>query len=188
MAMNPDNPKPTQSRQQQARQAKVKQLINDLRPVLIDGEKLIDITNGLATVTRGKSKTERRGTIALTDRRVLIFTKKLGGHDLSDFAYGLITGVEHKRGLLFGELTIRASGDAGHIKQIPKEDVMRVAQRIRDKIAVTKSSQTSDANADGGHAAEMQNLEQLEKLADLQKKGVITKEEFAAKKKQLLGL
>ena len=32
------------------------------------------------------------------------------------------------------------------------------------------------------------DLDDLEKLADLQKKGVITEEEFTQKKKQLLGL
>lgn len=157
-----------------------------LAPVLISGEHVVDLTSGQAAVIRMGSKTYRRATIALTDRRVIIFTKKLGGHDLADFAYGLLTGVEHKRGLMYGELTIRASGDAAHIKQVPKDDVMRISQGIRDHLALSRPSNQAQPVGEGSN--ELQNYAQLEKLADLRKKGIITPAEYDAKKKQLLGL
>ena len=67
-------------------------------PILRDGEEVLDCTHGTATVERLGQKTLRRGTIFVSNQRAGVFTKKLGGYDLTDFAYGLITAVQHKEG------------------------------------------------------------------------------------------
>ncbi len=51
-----------------------------------------------------------------------------------------------------------------------------------------RSWETAIENARFGEDTAQNNLNDLEKLADLKTKGVITEEEFQAKKKQLLGL
>lgn len=51
-----------------------------------------------------------------------------------------------------------------------------------------KSWESTIQDARMGKGSNSSNLDDLEKLADLQKKGVITEEEFLQKKKQLLNL
>ena len=52
---------------------------------------------------------------------------------------------------------------------------------IENKISKIKDSKTNNSS-------NYTNLDELEKLANLKEKGIITEEEFVAKKKQLLGL
>ncbi|HET6914479.1 MAG TPA: PH domain-containing protein, partial [Acidimicrobiales bacterium] len=94
------------------------QLRNDAAPVLMAGEEIIDATTGLAEVRRMGQNTRRRATVLVTDRRIVIFSKKLGGYDVQDYAYGLLTGVDHKKGLTGGHLNLRASGDSANVSNI----------------------------------------------------------------------
>ncbi|MFF2908402.1 SHOCT domain-containing protein [Paenibacillus sp. NPDC057934] len=61
---------------------------------------------------------------------------------------------------------------------------MKTAEKIRDYIASYKSGQTkrSAPSASGG------SIDDLRQLAELRDSGIITPEEFEAKKKQILGL
>ena len=90
---------------------KRQQIVTDAQPVMQPGESVLDATTGLAEVKRMGSKTRRRASVLVTDRRVVVFSKKLGGYDVQDFAFGLITGVDHKKGMTSGHLTIRASAN-----------------------------------------------------------------------------
>lgn len=155
-------------------------LVADAGPVLIQGEAILDATRGVAHVIRMGTRTVRRGTVLVTDRRVIIFTKKLGGYDVSDFAYGLLTGVDHKRGLTAGHLTIRASGDSADIRQVEKADVERIAQAIRHQMARVGNG---IATVDNRGAI----ADELGKLAALLSSGALTDEEFATQKARLLG-
>jgi len=55
-----------------------------------------------------------------------------------------------------------------------------------DQTALVQDSQTPETTGSGG--GEDSYLEELEKLGELRDKGIITDEEFEAKKKELLGL
>jgi hypothetical protein len=66
--------------------------------VLVPGKSVVHATTGVAEVRLMGSKSKRRATILVTDRRVVIFSKKLGGYDAQDYAYGLLTGVDHRKG------------------------------------------------------------------------------------------
>ncbi len=55
----------------------------------------------------------------------------------------------------------------------------RQAIATSEKVEQTPQSQSLEA---------IDNLSQIEKLAELRDKGILTEEEFSAKKKQLLGL
>lgn len=87
------------------------QIVADLQQVLIDGESLVDVTIGMAKVTGLGKRTERRGTLFVTDRRVGLFTKKIDGHDMLDFSNGLLTCIEYKESMLFGETSLLAVVD-----------------------------------------------------------------------------
>jgi hypothetical protein len=159
------------------------QIVADLQPVLMDGEQLIDVTTGAADVVRLGQPTERRGTLFVTDRRVGLFTKKLGGHDLLDFSYGLLTSIEYKKGFSYGEITLLAAGDRTRFHMIPKDLVENLVKVIRERMAA--SSQPSQPSTPPGSGASV--ADELLKLASLRDSGILTPEEFDAQKAKLIG-
>jgi hypothetical protein len=158
------------------------QIVADLQPVLMDGEQLIDVTTGAADVVRLGQPTERRGTLFVTDRRVGLFTKKLGGHDLLDFSYGLLTSIEYKKGFSYGEITLLAAGDRTRFHMIPKDLVENLVKVIRERMAAS-SQPSQPATAPGGASV----ADELLKLASLRDSGILTPEEFDAQKAKLIG-
>ena len=144
------------------------------------GETVLDLTTGMVQVRRFGEGAQRAGTVAVTDRRVILFTKKLGGYDVQDFAFGLLTSVDHKKGMMFGDLDLAASGDRTHVKMIPKDEVERVAQSIRERMAATHGVASRPETSDVPN--------QIRELGRLRDEGLISSEEFEAKKRQLLGL
>ena len=158
------------------------QITADLQPVLMDGEQLIDVTTGAADVMRLGQPTERRGTLFITDRRVGLFTKKLGGHDMLDFSYGLLTSIEYKKGFSYGEITLLAAGDQTRFHMIPKDLVENLAKIIRERmVASTQPSQAAIQTGSGPSVAD-----ELLKLASLRDSGILTQEEFDAQKSKLI--
>ncbi len=156
------------------------QLIAALSPILMEGEVVYDVATGMVQVRRMGSDAKRSGTVAVTDRRVILFTKKLGGYDVQDFAFGLLTSLDHKKGFQFGNLDLAASGDRARVTMIPKGDVERIAQAIRQRMAAAHTSASAPRPDDFAT--------RLRELASLRDEGLITSEEFEAKKRQLLDL
>jgi len=163
--------------------SKREQLVADLQPVLMGGEQLIDVTTGLAEVKRLGKKTDRRGTLFITDRRVGLFTKKIGGHDMLDFSYGLLTSIEYKKGLSFGEITLLAAGDRTRFHMIPKDLVEDFVKLIRERMAVSMHHNQAPTPL----APQASVADELLKLASLRDSGVLTQEEFDAQKAKLIG-
>lgn len=157
--------------------------MSDAAQVLMAGEDVVDVTTGVAEVSRMGNKTKRRATLLITDRRVIIFSKKLGGYDAQDYAYGLLTGVDHKKGLTAGHINLRASGDSANIQQVQKDDVERIAQAIRERMALSHSP----SGQSGPRPAGASVADELAKLAGLRDSGVLSEEEFNAQKAKLLG-
>jgi hypothetical protein len=162
-------------------------LIEQAKPVLARDEDVLDATTGMIAVKRMGSDTHRNGIVLVTDRRVVLFTRKLGGYDFQDFAFGLLSSVDHKKGVMYGNLDLAAAGDRSHVKQIPKSDVERIAQLIREKMAAAHQGGQAQlgvpAPAGGDDLAT-----KLRQLAELRDEGILTPDEFEAKKKQLLDL
>lgn len=152
-----------------------------VRPVLTEGEEMVAAVGGMAEVNRGGSKTRRRGTLFVTDRRVGVLSKKIGGHDLTDFAFELLTSVEHKKGLMYGEITLLASGSSIRFHQIDKDQVEPMAKLLRDAVVSAHGARHAPAPAPTTAADE------IAKLGALKAQGLLTDEEFAAEKARLLG-
>jgi len=163
---------------------KREQIMTDLQPVLAEGEEVLIATPGLAHVQRMGSKAARRGTLFLTDRRVGIFTKKMGGHDLTDFAYGLLTSVEHKKGMTSCEVTIHASGAFMQVRQIDKAEIDEIVKAMRDRMAASHNhgAPAPAAPAPGAVSA----ADEIAKLVALRDSGALSEEEFQAHKAKLL--
>jgi hypothetical protein len=161
---------------------KMGKLLEDLVPILRDGEEVLDCTHGTAVVERLGQKTLRRGTIFVSNQRVGVFTKKLGGYDLTDFAFGLITAVQHKEGMMNGEIDLLAAGTRLEVHQIPKGEATKLANLVRNQMPqhhAPGATVVMAAPVDGP-------AEQLKKLADLHQSGLITDEEFATKREALV--
>jgi predicted Zn-dependent peptidase len=95
-----------------------------------------------------------------------------------------------------------ALGYAGY--KMSKRDVQRVEEQTgkdadeltdeqleqaMDQLGIEKQTMTDEEWAEAEKTdAQPSYLDELERLADLNNKGILTDEEFAAKKKQLLGL
>src|SRR5579884_1056463 len=156
--------------------------INKAQRVLAEGEKVLDVTTGMGKVRRMGSDSKRNGALLVTDRRVIFFTKRLDGYEMSDHVYGLLTSVDYKKGVITGNLNLSASGDHYHISMIPKNDVERVAQCIRSQMAAVRSHAAPPAAQSNTSGIP----EQIKKLAVLHEQGILTDSEFAAKKADLL--
>jgi len=142
------------------------------------------------------------GTIVLTDTAVIIKRGAkgffLGGGSIrgdKTIPYSSIVAVQYKKaGLTVGylQLTLRGGSDAkaGITEATKDENTVTFASKktgelfwelkefIEKKAHETQSGQSQSSN----------QLDDLEKLAQFKEKGIITEEEFAAKKKQILGL
>ena len=165
-----------------ASDSKRAQILADLAPALMEGENVLLWSTGIARVKRFGSWAERRGTLFVSDHRVGIFTKKVGGHDLLDFAYGLLTSIQYKKGITFGEITLLASGDSTKFHQMPKAGVEEIAQTIRQKMALAhQGGVVPNATASSASVAD-----EIVKLASLRDSGLLTEEQFEAQKAKLL--
>lgn len=156
--------------------------IDQAAKVLQPGEVVLDVTTGMIEVTRMDSKKSRKGAILVTDRRVILYTKKLGGYEMYDHVYGHLTAIDYKKGMLYGSITLAASGAETRISQIPKDDVERIGKALRERIA--------EAHEQGqpGTGASVNAADEIRKFSELHDAGILTDDEFTAKKKQLLGL
>ncbi|MDT3395448.1 PH domain-containing protein [Streptomyces sp. B1866] len=104
-----------------------KREINKLPEVLWEGE-TVDM---LATGIYGKGN----GLIAMTNLRLIFLKHGVMSQQLEDFPYGKISSVQWQGGMMFGTLTVFASGNKAEIKQIPKADGKALADKLRMLIA-----------------------------------------------------
>jgi hypothetical protein len=86
-----------------------------------------------------------------------------------------ISSLSHRTGLIFGELHIATSGGYCILERIPKDEAAKIAAIISTLIR-TASPMTGPVDV----------ASQLERLAALLEKGLLTKDEFAAQKAKLL--
>ncbi len=135
--------------------------IDRAKDVLQQDELVLDVTTGMIEVRRLGTSTQRNGAILVTDRRVILFTKKIGGYEMNDHVFGLLTALDYKKGVMFGNLTLAASGDRTHVSQIPKIDVERVAKAIRSQMAAAHANGVSGG---GSAAASVSPADEVRKL------------------------
>lgn len=90
--------------------------------------------------------------------------------------------------------------DADRVEQhtgVPPEELEDAdLEKAMDELGIDKQKVTADDQEEGGGSeartestpSGKSDLDQLQKLADLHEQGILTDEEFAAKKKQILGM
>ena len=154
--------------------------IKELPNILWDSEQIHDIVQG--------SYDSGFGILVSTDRR-LIFVNKgmIYGLKVEDFPNDKITSIQYETKLLFGSITIFASGNKAVVKDVDKNQVRTFSEGVRARVAAGSFPATEQPSPSGG-PTENDMAGQLEKLAALKEKGILTEEEFTAKKKQILGI
>lgn len=122
--------------------------------------------------------------ITLTNQRVIFLDKgMLFGVKQVDISLKDVVSVGGKTGMLLGSITISTSGQNYTIKDVAKTSVIpftNLVNSTRNNLNINSNQSTSSAGTD--------IVAQLEKLALLKEKGVLTEEEFQQQKSRILNL
>jgi hypothetical protein len=116
--------------------------------------------------------------VVLTDKRLLFLDKGVFGLKQVELPLKQISAITHKTGVLFGELWVYSSAGMNAVRNIPKAQVPKIAMLISNLV------QQAEAPVAAAPATDVAS--QLERLAALVEKGLLTREEFAAQKAKLL--
>jgi hypothetical protein len=160
--------------------AKLEKLVNLAQEHLEPGEQVIaSVMGAYETKIMGKD-TVMNGVFLATDKRIVFYGKRtFGGYDLEFFPYENISSIEIGKGLMGHKVSFFASGNKVKMKWIQKGDFDKFIDHVKQSIGKKPSS---------NNAAIASVADELKKFAELKEMGVITEEEFEAKKKQLLGI
>lgn len=147
--------------------------------VLGPDEELLDVTSGRVEVKRLGSDTKRAGLLVVTTRRVFLYSKGLAGNQVRDLYYDALSSVDIERSAILGNIIdLAVHGDRTEITLVPREDVERVVNSIREQVTAHRSASSPTATVG----------DQVRDLARLRDEGLLTDEEFETKRRELLGL
>lgn len=153
--------------------------INELPNILRDGESILDIVSGWYE--------GGFGVLVSTDVRLLFVDKRmLNRLRVEDFPNGVITSIQYEMTLMSGKITIHASGNRAIIGRVPKRRVRDFAEGVRSRLSRKDDPKSGPTSSSTRSVADV--AKEIEALAELKAKGILSEEEFTAKKKQLLGL
>lgn len=141
---------------------------------------ILDADEVLLAVTKGLYK-KGIGLLCATQKRILFINKGIFSLKVEEFPLKSLSSISSESGVIFAKVKIFASGNNAEIEQAPKEDAKRLVNEMRTLMGQReKSAEVAPIKS------EPDIYEQLEKLAALKDKGIITDEEFQAKKSQIL--
>jgi hypothetical protein len=152
----------------------IKRLLN----YLWEGETVDQMTTGVY----GKGI----GLVVLTDRRLLFVQDGIMSQTSEDFPMDKVSSVQWASGMMMGKITIFASGNKSEITNVNKDDGKEIVDKIRHVLSAPPEP-TPPAPAASPPPAAADPIEQLKRLGELRDAGVLTPEEFDAKKSDLLG-
>jgi hypothetical protein len=154
------------------------QRLGRARATLLPDEQLLASATGMLFFN---GKTKRPGAMLVTDRRVILYATKLGGREVQDFAYPLLTTVDHSKGITWSWIALTAAGNTAKMS-VPKAEIDGLVATIRDQLAKSSRLTVDDASRQSTVADE------IRQLAALRDEGLITSDEYELKKTRLLGL
>lgn len=153
-----------------------KKELNYLPEILKDGEQVLAFTSGIMD--------GNTWLITLTDKRVIFLDKGM--------IYGLkqeiinldkIHGVSCKTGIFFGEIEINDGAIVRKIENVWKKTVKLFTNKLQDALDNYSNQAIKQNVPSSGNDV----VSQLEKLAELKEKGILTEEEFKIQKAKILG-
>jgi hypothetical protein len=153
---------------------------------LYDDKLVIKRAGVLSLATQGLKGTKEIPLSQITAIQLKQCSKWAGGylqlsiHGSTESKGGLMSAIQDENSVLFGTSDPRAIFEATIIENINaewiklKEEILRRAEIARKPLGAAQTAPSS--------------LDEIEKLASLRQRGIITEDEFQAKKKQLLGM
>jgi hypothetical protein len=123
------------------------------------------------------------GLVVLTDERLFFFDKTLVGATIAEFPLPAITSVAVQKRLTGESLAITVASNVSVITGMMHGQADALVRSFRD----AKAKATATPAQAVIHQASS-DADELAKFAALRERGVLTEEEFAAKKAQILGL
>lgn len=121
--------------------------------------------------------------IVVTNKRILLENKKLlFGSQNTEIPLEMVNDISYNSGMLMAKVSITSGTKDHKISQVSKKTVTQLVDTIRHETELAKhpnEQQSSQSPSD---------IEQLKGLKDLLDSGILTQEEFEAKKKQILGI
>ena len=112
------------------------------------------------------------GSMAVTDKRVI--------DNFGDYFYENISSVQS----YLRTINLNVQGKSVIIQRVPKDRISELTTLISQRISIAQAAKSSVPAATTGTDV----VSQLEKLAGLRDKGILTDDEFASQKAKLLGM
>lgn len=163
--------------------AKKEKLLKLAQSHLDAGEEIAYSIMGVYEAEFLNSDVAHNGVFIATNHRLVFYGKRLTGYDLEFYPYNTISSIETGKKMLGHYLTFFASGNKVHMKWIQDSDFTNFVTFVRGKIG-----KKENATAAAQIQQPVDTAEELRKFKSLLDEGIITEEEFNAKKKQLLGI
>ena len=146
---------------------------------LDDGETIIASCFGVYETKIMGADSGRNGVFLVTQKRVVFFGKKMFGYDMESFPLAKVSAIEMSKGLMGKSITLKMSGNDAKMKWINDGNPEELVNYVREHMGEnTTPSPPSPATEDIPG--------QIQKLAELRDNGILTEEEFASKKMDLL--
>jgi uncharacterized OB-fold protein len=164
--------------------AKIDKLTEQARAHFEPGEEIRAAVQGTYETKIMGSDSVRTGSLIATDRRLLFYAKKLGGYELESYPYGNISSFEQGKNMMGHNITFFASGNKVHMKWMKTDrELARFTEVVR---AAMRGSESPGSAVTDPAPTQPDVMDQLRKLGELHAAGVLTEDEFAAKKAELL--
>jgi Bacterial PH domain/Short C-terminal domain len=123
----------------------------------------------------------RNGLLIATERRLVFYAKKFGGYDFESFPYSNISSFEQGRDLYGSYVHFFASGNRVEMRWIQKRRALAaLVDVVKDHMGRAREPAPAAQMGDRDVPARLRTLTQL------YEEGVVTTEEYAAKKAELL--
>ena len=130
----------------------------------------------------------KNGLVVLSNERLFFFEKSLGAETLEEFPLTVISSLSVNKKFTGETLKIHASGNSAEISSMMHgqgDALVRAFHVAKPPSAAVMASAPSPAPAPATPTAD-DPIAQLERLAELRDKSIISEEEFATKKAEIL--
>lgn len=124
------------------------------------------------------------GLVTLSDRRLFFLIDGIGKHVSEDFALDKISSISWSSGMTTGRIQVFVSGTKTEITDVPKADGKAIVDNVRGRISGGCAPAADTAAVPAGEDPVLQ----IQKFAALRDQGILSEEEFSAKKAQILGI
>ena len=178
--------------------AKIDKLVQQAKAHLNPGEQVAAAVQGTYETKILGSDSVRTGILIATDSRIVFYAKKLGGYDLESFLYGNVSSFEQSKGMMGHSIAFFASGNKVSMKWISDAVAMQnFVGAVRRSMSptpvppppaesarhVVQKAAPPQAPLATSHAA---IIDAIKQLGELHEAGILSPEEFSAKKAELL--